>query len=146
MSCKTHIVNVGLLRTGIRQPDRIITETEAFGRAVALGNGKERFTVIALNPCNKIIFTVQIKSSGIEDRVNSQSFHKKRIVTEIKIILPERRYMLPCQHRFFISAKHPVVKIRFFVFFRHCILIIGKNLFHAFVEHNPYPRAFGIFQ
>ena len=88
VSCKTHIVDVGIGFIGLRQGYWAIPETEIIDTIRTFGNGKERFTIGSLNPHNQQVFAVPLNSSRVECGVNTNAFHKKRVRFGIQVETP----------------------------------------------------------
>ena len=109
-------------------------ETEAFCRLVALGNGKERLSVVTFNSCYKIILAVHIKRTRVQYSVDAKTLHKVRVCLGIHIILPEVRRMIGCQNGIHISVIYAVIAVgngvlsvdKTLVIVYHSLLVIFK--------------------
>ena len=88
MFCKTHIVYICLFRANIRKLYRIIPEAETIYTVITLCDSEKRLPVISLNTRNKTVFTVQIYSTRIHNRIDPQPFHKIRVGFRIKVKSP----------------------------------------------------------
>jgi len=111
-----HIVDIGLLRAGIRQQNGLFPEVEALHRAVALCHAEEALAVVALNAGDQIILAVQLDGTGIEHSVDAQTLHEVRIRLRVQVEPPAQRDGFAGQHRVFPPVVDAVVEIGLFVF------------------------------
>ena len=125
---QTHIVDIGLLRAGVRQNHRIIPEMETVDTVVALCHSKERFPVISFHTDHQIIFSVKFNGSGVHHGVDAQTLLKIRIGLLVEVISPVYRCKLPGQDRILIPVINSVVKITLVIF-------SGNKLVHLCLFH-----------
>ncbi len=85
---QTHIIHIRLLRTGIRQQDRIIPEPESVDPVITLSHTEERLPVIPLDTGYQIKLAVQLNSAGIHDRIDTEALHEIRIRLRVQVVLP----------------------------------------------------------
>ena len=111
MLSKTHIIHVCFLGLCIGKLYREIPEAEAVNGTFAFGNGKEGFSVIALNSCHKVILAVKENCSRIENSIYSQSFHKIGICFGVKVIFPDYGCVVCGKHRVFIAVINSVIAL-----------------------------------
>ena len=112
---QAHIVDVGLLRAGIRQQNGLFPEVEALHRAVALRYAEKALAVVALDACHKVILAVQLDGTGVEHGVHTQTLHEVGVGFRVQIEPPAQRDALPGQHRVFPAVIDAVVEIGLFV-------------------------------
>ena len=125
---QTHIVDIGLLRTGVRQNHRIIPEVEAIDAIVTFCHRKEGFPVISFHTNHQIIFSVELNGSGVHHGVDAQTLLKIRVGFLIEVISPVHRCKLPGQDRILIPVINSIVKITLLIF-------SGNKLVHLCLFH-----------
>ena len=113
---QTHIVDVGLLRAGVRQQDGLFPEVEALHRAVAFCHTEKALAVVALDARHKVILAVQLDGTGVEHGVHAQTLHKVGVRLRVEIEPPRKGNALTGQHRVFPPVVDAVVEIGLFVF------------------------------
>ena len=111
-----HVIDIGFVRIQIRQHNRLFPKAKIVDAVGALCNRKEAFSVIALYPNHKTILAIQINCSGVEHRVDSQPFQKKRVRFRIQIVPPVQRHMVTGEHRIFPPQVDTIIKRRFLIF------------------------------
>ena len=132
---QTHIVDVGLLRIQIRQLHGIIPEPEPVHRAVALRQRKKGFAVVALHPGHQIVFPVPVQGAGVEHRIDAQPLHEIRVPLPTEVVFPERRDVVPGQHRVAIAVKDPVIERRPRIFPGDRFFVLPHDGCFGFVKH-----------
>jgi hypothetical protein len=112
---QAHVVNIGFLRAGIRQDNRMIPKAEPLNRTVTFRDAEKRFPVRPLDAGDEIKLPIEFERAGIERCIYAEAFHKIRIGTGIQIVFPIQRDMIPCQDGVFPPRENTVVKIPRFI-------------------------------
>ena len=76
---KTHVVYIGLFRTGIGQDHRIIPENKPVDTGIGFSNRKEALPVITFNSYHQAVFTVELYSPGIHSGIYAQTLLKEGV-------------------------------------------------------------------
>ena len=156
MLCQTHIIYVCLLRAYIVQKDRIIPELESIDTIVALGYCKEGFSVVSFHSCYQVELAVQLNRTCVKYRIHTKTLHKIRICLRVHVIFPERRNMISCQNRIFITVINTIIEITLdilavdciFIFFHYfCVIFIkyGAHLILLITSKHILPLWYGHF-
>ena len=146
MLCQPHIVNIRLLRAGVRKQDGIVPETKAVHSVVTFRHAKEGFPIVPLDSGHQIIFPIQINCSRIHHRIDSKPLHKVRICLRIQVILPGQGDMLSGEHRISVPVVHPIVKIRIrLILSAQQGFLLFQLFLIPFVKHFLPPSALPLF-
>ena len=131
---QTHVVDIRIRVAGLGHPNRIFPEAEIVNAVGALGDGEERFAVVAFDTHRQYVFAVVEHGSGVERAVDAETLHAVGVAFGREVVAPFQRRVVPRQHGVQVTFVNPVSgQQRFVLTLQQSVMLFTKSV-QTFVE------------
>lgn len=113
---QAHVVDIRVGIAGLGHPDRIFPEPEIVDAVGTLGDGEERFAVVAFDAHRQHVFAVVEHGPGVERAVDAETLHAVGVAFGREVVAPLQRRVVTRQHRKSVPFVNPVSGQQRFVF------------------------------